>query len=169
MYSHRPLSSPKRSIRVLNLLPALHIDAPLECRLQEFEEIPHKKYEALSYVWGSPKEDRSMRCENATILITANCEAALRRLRRRTRSRILWVDSICINQSSNEEKGHQVALMKTIYSRAETVIVWLGDHTGGRARRTKAVSLLANLLLHPTLEDHYSDTYSQIAYLLRCK
>jgi hypothetical protein len=29
----------------------------------------------------------------------------------------LWCDQICINQSHNEEKNHQVAFMRTIYER----------------------------------------------------
>jgi hypothetical protein len=37
----------------------------------------------------------------------------------------LWCDQVCINQSHNDEKNHQVAFMRTIYERAEGVIIWL--------------------------------------------
>jgi len=38
----------------------------------------------------------------------------------------LWVDAVCINQSDLEERSHQVALMAEIYTRAQSVLVWLG-------------------------------------------
>ncbi|KAI3318239.1 heterokaryon incompatibility protein-domain-containing protein [Xylariaceae sp. AK1471] len=41
------------------------------------------------------------------------------------RTRILWVDSICINQADTAEKSQQVAIMADIYSMAKTVQVWL--------------------------------------------
>lgn len=38
----------------------------------------------------------------------------------------LWVDAVCINQDDTKECNKQVAIMSFIYSRAETVIAWLG-------------------------------------------
>ena len=43
--------------------------------------------------------------------ITPNCESALRRLRLDADVRRLWVDSICIDQNSLDERSQQVALM----------------------------------------------------------
>jgi hypothetical protein len=34
---------------------------------------------------------------------------------------------ICIDQTSDEERSHQVALMSDIYKAATQVIVWLGE------------------------------------------
>jgi hypothetical protein len=42
-----------------------------------------------------------------------------------------WVGTICINQVDNDEKSHQIELMRHIYGNAETVYVWLGDHADG--------------------------------------
>ncbi|KAK5727682.1 hypothetical protein LTR17_012540 [Elasticomyces elasticus] len=39
----------------------------------------------------------------------------------------VWIDSICIDQSSNEDKDQQVQLMSKIYGQAVEVFVWLGD------------------------------------------
>jgi hypothetical protein len=36
------------------------------------------------------------------------------------------VDALCINQGDNQERGHQVQVMKLIYSRAKLVIAWIG-------------------------------------------
>jgi hypothetical protein len=63
--------------------------------------------------------------------VTTNLEAALRYLRHESMVRILWIDAICIDQSNIEERNHQVPLMKTIYSNATTVRVWLGNPTTG--------------------------------------
>ncbi|KAF3053675.1 hypothetical protein E8E11_010944 [Didymella keratinophila] len=37
----------------------------------------------------------------------------------------LWLDQICINQSSLHGKNHQTSRMASIYQNAESVIVWL--------------------------------------------
>ncbi|WPJ64722.1 hypothetical protein SMAC4_13844 [Sordaria macrospora] len=44
----------------------------------------------------------------------------------------LWVDALCINQIDDNEKGHQVGLMRDIFASAKMVLVWLGClGTGG--------------------------------------
>ena len=63
--------------------------------------------------------------------ITTNLEAALRYLSYSDVERVLWIDAICIDQSNVEERNHQVPLMKTIYSNADAVQVWLGEPTDG--------------------------------------
>lgn len=42
---------------------------------------------------------------------------------------MLWIDAICINQSSMEERGHQVQLMGDVYSKAQRTWIWLGEST----------------------------------------
>jgi hypothetical protein len=37
-----------------------------------------------------------------------------------------WIDVICIDQDSPLERNHQVAQMRTIYSKAAEVIIWMG-------------------------------------------
>ena len=67
-------------------------------------------------------------CNGASLLVTANCKAALCQLRDSLQTIKLWIDSICIDQSSDavEERNRQVALMGEIYKCAKRVIVWLG-------------------------------------------
>lgn len=63
------------------------------------------------------------------ILVTPNCATALRRLRASEliRGRGVWVDAICINQSSKEDKSVQVEMMAEVYEKAAAVAVWLGE------------------------------------------
>ncbi|KAK3375043.1 heterokaryon incompatibility protein-domain-containing protein [Podospora didyma] len=58
-----------------------------------------------------------------------NADAALRRIRRPSVVRNLWVDAICIDQRNNREKDSQWPLMRNIYEQAEQVCVWLGEMT----------------------------------------
>jgi len=39
----------------------------------------------------------------------------------------LWIDQICIDQSSVSERNHQVAMMASIYSECSETIIWLGS------------------------------------------
>jgi len=39
----------------------------------------------------------------------------------------MWIDAVCINQRSMEERNHQVSQMGAIYRNAFQVVVWLGD------------------------------------------
>ena len=84
-------------------------------------------YTALSYVWGDPALVKTMTCNDKSFAITTNLDLALRHLRRSEVSIMLWVDQICINQADLQEKGRQVVLMGTIYQRAWSTVVWLGE------------------------------------------
>lgn len=100
-------------------------------------------YEALSYVWGSEEDQKSIyvRTDDKSndsspsssignirrLLVTANLHAALLHLRDGLFERIMWIDAICINQKDNVEKGQQVQFMAEIYANANRVIVWLGE------------------------------------------
>ncbi|KAH8891552.1 hypothetical protein GQ53DRAFT_604942, partial [Thozetella sp. PMI_491] len=84
-------------------------------------------FEALSYAWGLPTATRPTRADGKEFHVTVNLYAALRRLRMASRERVVWIDQLCINQTDDQEKSQQVALMSRIYSAAQRVIVWLGD------------------------------------------
>ncbi|XMA07805.1 hypothetical protein WAI453_000596 [Rhynchosporium graminicola] len=87
-------------------------------------------YEALSYVWGSPKDPVPVvvgRARKHNLMVTQNLGSALRGLRHRNVPRVLWVDAICINQSDTAERSSQVAIMGDIYCLATRVVIWLGN------------------------------------------
>ncbi|KAL6408590.1 hypothetical protein AUP68_07532 [Ilyonectria robusta] len=127
---HQPLPTP-RSIRVLRLHPDPSRDSALKCSLVPVSLDDSPKYWALSYTWDAQAPSHPIICQvDAAIRrlnITPNCTAALRQLRDAAEERTLWVDSICIDQTSLEERSSQVALMGDIYLGAEQVVVWLGE------------------------------------------
>lgn len=136
VYRHNRLTFP-RSIRVLALSPSLDATAPLEVSLAEIDldnaTAQNVRYEALSYVWGARTGDRPLLCEGKSLLVTRNCESALRHLRQAEEVRVMWVDAICIDQGDGEEnvreRNAQIALMGEVYHNATRTICWLGDGT----------------------------------------
>jgi len=58
--------------------------------------------------------------------ITTNLYHALVYLQASFPEKYFWIDALCIDQSSPDERNHQVAQMKTIFSGAREVIAWLG-------------------------------------------
>jgi hypothetical protein len=138
-YRHKALQN-IRAIRLLTLEESSDFNSPLTCSLTEvsLDQIcdASNSYEALSYVWGSGYGDSDIICGGGRLLITPNCETALRSLRYRQEPRILWVDAICIDQLSEEtrsiqERNEQVKMMGEIYRGAKCVLVWIGngDHS----------------------------------------
>lgn len=110
------------------------------------------KYIALSYTWADQDvahaklpiplasihpttHDEFLRDKNAVPVIMLNngrfpighnLALALHYLRSDTDPLHIWVDQICIDQSSIPERNAQVALMAFIYTRAAAVVGWLG-------------------------------------------
>lgn len=115
---------------MLELCPGEHHDeihieiAPLPSGLENMESI-----EALSYVWGDPADPVTILvgAEKDTLHVTRNLASALVHLRYLGRSRMLWVDAVCINQGDGNERTRQVAMMGDIFRHAKTVLVWLGE------------------------------------------
>jgi hypothetical protein len=133
-YRHSPL--PPGSIRLLQLLPGNENSTSLRCRLLvcslRRSTGPTRPYEALSYVWGSTENLKSIAITDdhnvdQEFAITQNLHGALHQLQDFELARLLWVDALCIDQSSNAEKSIQIALMAEIYANASRVIVWLDE------------------------------------------
>lgn len=124
----RPLYQPITrgdEIRLLVLDPGVPGDA-LSCRLINVQQSWRTRYEALSYTWGDQSITCPLICSGHTMDITVSLHDALTDLRHRRRKRVLWVDAVCIDQADNDEKGQQVKLMGSIYSRARRVLIYLG-------------------------------------------
>lgn len=149
-FVHAPLGSP-RSFRLLELLPSRSFNSTVSCQILEADlDDDHPQYEALSYAWGTPTPGPSVSIGKKAVPVTANCLEALKHLRLGLRPRLLWIDAICIDQGkgdkSTHERSHQVELMGEIYSKAQTVLVWLGASESKAARKIRRRRLLASTL-----------------------
>lgn len=68
---------------------------------------------------------------------------------------LLRFDALCIDQSNIEEKNVQVPLMGRVYSKAVSVLIWLGDTMNYEVR-------LAAQLITKHDKDDISDTFSKV-------
>lgn len=139
-YQYKALSE-NSFFRLLDLKPATSVDADLYCELIESDRSLAPEYEALSYVWGKEEFPNSLNLSGGCLMITDNLALALRRLRLAHKSRLLWVDAVCINQSDGAEKGRQVAQMASTYKNAARVVAWLGEDSGRFFDKDAIISL----------------------------
>jgi len=130
------------TIRIVDISPG-PTDAPLECRLRYAKLDEKPVYDAISYCWGGQVPTISMMCEGRQVKITQNLFDAFSTFRRPDTTVALWADALCINQSDNREKSHQVSLMWKIYSQAREVRVWFGPDPDGCANQV--IEILENL------------------------
>jgi hypothetical protein len=123
-----------RQIRVLALQPGSG-DDPLACQLHVVyvdEKDQKFPFEAISYVWGTQDTPESIMCragndgDQVSTPITRNAADALKAFRQPLGERLLWIDSICISQTSESEKSTQVGMMDSVFASATAVLVWLG-------------------------------------------
>ncbi|UKZ49207.1 hypothetical protein TrVGV298_003450 [Trichoderma virens] len=140
-YTHIPLTLP-RSIRLIHLESAAQLTDALRCTLAEVALDSKPIYKALSYSWDAQTPSHPIECDGATLRITQNCMAALRRLRSMG-DLTLWIDGICIDQTSTAERSSQVALMRDIYKQAAEVIVWLGEEDEPSKRAIRCLEDIA--------------------------
>lgn len=148
----------------------------------ERAEIP--QYEAISYTWGdqtnpdiialhaatapSCADQPGRQCEEIirecqTISLGRNLGAALRQLRYETGPRVLWADSMCINQQDADERATQVRRMGDIFARAQRVVAWLGPED---AESPLAIRTLKDLAANIDFTNHERDLMS---YTIRAK
>jgi Heterokaryon incompatibility protein (HET) len=120
-----------RYIRLIKVHASAEPASDLVCDLDDADLDSKPEYEALSYAWEGQSPSVPILCNTGSyqgsLLITPNCAAALRQLRHESEQYTIWIDSICIDQTSIDERSIQVALMGDIYKAAKRVVVWLGE------------------------------------------
>ncbi|CAI6093532.1 unnamed protein product [Clonostachys chloroleuca] len=138
-FLHPTIDSGKQ-IRVLKILPEATItNLVCEFDIVDFNGASANSYFALSYTWGSAaggddvhdilildgSEQPVPFCvrQNVWEFLTSDI------VRSKLSARPIYIDAICINQLDNDEKGHQIQLMQSVYSQALEVIIWLGSST----------------------------------------
>jgi hypothetical protein len=139
MYIYTPLDSTNEQIRLIHLLPGCFQDDikvemfHAQLALDEDSDSTTISYDALSYVWGSAENLKSITivgtCTNprsGQLPVTENLAVALRHLRKQHEIRTLWIDAICINQKDLTERSTEVGNMGKIYKKACRTLVWLG-------------------------------------------
>jgi len=131
-------------IRVFEL-EAGHPTDPVRGRLVQ-QTIKGEPYEAVSYVWGNPRNRHDLTVDGDILSVTENLHGALTAFRHhpisggsdgsvRRRVRRLWADALCINQENVPERTAQLELMGPIFAGARRVLAWIGWEEGEEGRR----------------------------------
>jgi ankyrin repeat protein len=153
IFKYEPLDLERPAFRLLQLLQG---NGPvIECKLFQAylggaDTVP---YDALSYTWGAMERTATVIVNGKVFDVTENLYSAFQHLRSKSQDRILWADAICINQSNDRERGHQVQQMRDIYSQAEEVVIWLGHATN---QTNCLMESLRRLEEYATMHEHRS-------------
>lgn len=117
----------KTAMRLLDLYPG-HYGQPLRGALRRTHlSEAEMQYSVLSYTREDHSNSHSITIGDQIFHINSNLHQFLTGIRRIDESLTLWVDTICIDQTSSREKVQQVHLMGCILSHAKETLVWLGE------------------------------------------
>lgn len=120
----------KDDFRLLHFLENPSDQDSIHCELLVDDQRKWKDcYFALSYVWGQELAQNQIVLNDIPFLVQPNLYNFFMTYRDDLRDTWLWVDALCIDQGSVEERNHQVRLMKRIYEDALYVLAWLGTET----------------------------------------
>lgn len=123
-------------IRLLRVLtPSSRPREATLCELRVFSLKHAPRYSALSYCRQPGDGNVSIDVRGSvegSFLISHDLRNATRAAHHHRRSDWLWIDAICINQSSNAEKNDQVRRMRAIYEMAYAGFIWLGTTVARR-------------------------------------
>jgi hypothetical protein len=124
-YVYQALDGGKGEFRLVTIHAAPNRDDPVFCSVKTVTFSMKPVFETLSYRWGPEDAGKTIFTDGKMLRVRSNLHDALLFLRQK-RSLLLWIDAICINQADKVERSQQVGIMPHIYSRASTVLVWLG-------------------------------------------
>ncbi|KAM0433297.1 hypothetical protein ACHAPT_004173 [Fusarium lateritium] len=125
MFTYSPLDRHKSEIRLVRFVESPSDSSQLELQLRH-ASMNETTFSALSYVWGDCSETIDITLNGQSFPVGPNLHSGLKQLRENGFRSWIWIDSICIQQTDLEEKGWHVQEMRTVYSRAECVYMWLG-------------------------------------------
>jgi hypothetical protein len=141
-FTHTPLDLKKDQIRLISLHrqpPA--VSGRIQLRIDTFRRNACPEYDALSYVWGPERPAHNILLNGKSFRVRDNLYAFLKNglsgaIKNASHDgkycvKYLWIDQLCIDQSSVLEKNHQVQRMAEIYKGAGTVVAWLGAASSG--------------------------------------
>ncbi|KAL2131406.1 hypothetical protein VTI74DRAFT_5139 [Chaetomium olivicolor] len=141
-FVYRRLESP-RHIRLLKLKRKSWFNAPscelVHVCLDDLHQDRTPAYEAVSYTWGPKPPSITLDVDGQQLLVTAAVENLLFHRRSSFTPVYLWIDAVCINQSSTAEKDIQLPLMREIYQGAQRTLVWLDTDEPPNAHEAAAV------------------------------
>ena len=127
-YQYTPLRDPSSQIRFLEVASENpEQDDLIKCKLTIWEVETAPPYHAISYTWGPEQPTETITVDDGLAVVRKNCADVLRQLIFFKTCRYYWLDALCIDQASVEEKSAQVAMMGGIFHNAEHVLLCIGN------------------------------------------
>jgi hypothetical protein len=123
-FRYTPIPIGHKTIRLLLIYPRPP-EGAMKCALFQNPLSSLPRYEAISYCWGSSERDSEIIVNGQSLMIPSS---ALRVLKNRSsfwEPKLVWIDSVCIDQNNDAEKGLQISFMKDIYGKASSVSIEL--------------------------------------------
>lgn len=117
--------------RLVRILPERMSTVKCEIIHSTLENPPG--YMAISYAWGDTGDTQNVQVDGSSVSVTSSLFGALKALRRKSESVMVWADALCIDQQNRDERTQQVKLMTSIYTQADSVAVWLGPEADDSA------------------------------------
>lgn len=111
----------------IRLLHVLRDEERLHFSLSTFSKAHTPSFYALSYSWDGQSRDHFILCNDSILAVTLKVQKLLHYLHLEYGSAYVWIDAICIDQDNPEDQNIQIPQMRTIYTEATKVIVWLGE------------------------------------------
>ena len=123
--NYKELSIERKEIRILHL----EWMWTLEILTGRFEHVlldDHPEYDALSYCWGAAGRHETILLEGQRVYLRENAYQLLKTLCLQGQACAVWLDFLCIDQSSKPERSAQVSIMFDVFSSVQKVLSWLG-------------------------------------------
>jgi hypothetical protein len=134
-FTHEALDQATDSFRLIKVLPTRSEEGHLQLSLWH-DNISSASYRCVSYRWGETSPRHVVSINGKSFHVRSNLYHFLEEIfeSRMYQDAALWIDSVSIDQSCIEERGHQVQQMGKIYTNAQEVLLWLGrEITSARA------------------------------------
>jgi hypothetical protein len=173
-YIYEPLHFRDGEIRLLKISAG----ATLSCTTKHFMIPSAVRYKAVSYRWGTGPISKEIQMNGCPVKISDNLfdflsqQSSIMETWTLEEGRHiedlpstehvgnapwvsnpwLWIDQLCIDQSSVSEKNHQVAQMGAIFSNAVQVLVWLGNGADGTEKAVEHAADCANIRFSPKFD-----------------
>lgn len=138
-YDYDHITEQGAAFRILKLHPSSHPDSELYCTLETVDLRDQPQYKALSYTWRGSPSRRTISLKGCQFPVTDNLFSILKWLRHPIEFQRFWIDAICINQDDDQERSHQVSIMRQIYTSAAQLLIWLGDSEEGIESALKTI------------------------------
>lgn len=164
-FRHEPIDTRARQIRLVIILPT--VDGIVLCSIKAFDLDGTRTpdYRALSYTWGPPSPVQAVELNGKLFLLRQNLYDFMDNFRARLvkfsghgyfeeEVQWLWIDQICIDQTTVKERNHQVEMMSEIYRRASYVYLWLGASNLEIDTVVRAMKINFRLYHHRTNRSH---------------